>query len=115
MPHDDIVYIKHARDAAKKALEFIKGRDRRDLDTDEMLALSLVRLLEVVGEAANLVSKGHKEENPKIPWTKMTGMRNRLIHGYFDINLDIVWDTVVKDLPPLITDFEKMIEESEDG
>ena len=74
---------------------------REELGADEMLSLSLVRLLEIIGEAANGVSTDFREKRPQIPWKKMIGLRNRLIHGYFDINLDIVWDTVVEDLPPL--------------
>lgn len=64
-----------------------------------MLALSLVRLLEIIGEAANNVSEGFRSEHPDIPWRKVVGIRKRLIHGYFDLDLDIVWDTVRKDLP----------------
>jgi len=107
MQRDDTVYIRHILDAARKAISFAQDRTRKDLDTDEMLAFSLIHLLEVVGEAANCVSVDFRDKNPYIPWKKMIGMRNRLIHGYFDINLDIVWDTVVEDLPPLVADLEK--------
>jgi uncharacterized protein with HEPN domain len=92
-------------------MNFVKGRKRGDLDTDEMLALSLVRLLEVIGEAGNLVDRAYIDKYPDIPWKKMIGMRHRLIHGYFDINLDIVWDTVIKDLPNLVSQLEKIIDE----
>ena len=78
-----------------------------------MLAISLVRLLEIVGEAANCVSADFREQHPHIPWKKMIELRNRLIHGYFDINLDIVWDTVLEDLPPLVADLEKIIPHEE--
>ncbi len=74
-----------------------------------MLSLSLVRLLEIIGEATNGVSDVFREKHTHIPWKKMIGLRNRLIHGYFDINLDIVWDTIMKDLPPLVADLEKII------
>jgi uncharacterized protein with HEPN domain len=90
MQRDDTVYVQHILDAARKAISFSKKRKREDLDTDEMPALSLVRLLEVIGEAANSVSTSFQSKYPCIPWGKMIGMRNRLIHGYFDINLDIV-------------------------
>ena len=88
---------------------FTANRSREDLNNDEMLAISLVHLLEIVGEAANGVSDDFRKQYPYIPWRKMIGLRNRLIHGYFDINLDIVWDTVLKDLPPLVADLEKII------
>lgn len=78
-----------------------------------MLAISLVHLLGIVGEAANCVSADFREQHPHIPWKKMIELRNRLIHGYFDINLDIVWDTVLEDLPPLIAAIEKIIPHEE--
>ena len=111
MPQDDLVYIKHAIEAAQKARKFIKDRTRADLDKDEMLALSLVRLLEVIGEAANLVSSEFKKKHPSVPWKKMIGLRNRLIHGYFDINLTIVWDTVDRDLPSLLEALQLILDE----
>lgn len=76
-----------------------------------MLALSLVRLLEIIGEAASGVSDGYRAKHPAIPWKKMIGLRNRLIHGYYDIDQDIIWDTVRGDLPPLIAMLEKLAPE----
>jgi len=99
---DDFVYIRHAIDAAEKICSFTRGKSRAALDADETLALALVRLLEVIGEAANCVSPAIIEKNPEVPWKKMIAMRNRLIHGYFDINYDIVWDTIANDIPRLI-------------
>lgn len=113
MQRDDIVYVRHILDAARKAIIFARNRTREALDSDEMLSLSLVRLLEIIGEAANSVSVGFQEKHTHIPWKKMIGLRNRLIHGYFDINLDIVWDTIVEDLPPLVVDLEKIISREE--
>jgi len=113
MQHDDIIRILHVLEAARKALHFVENRTRNDLDREEMLAISLVRLLEIVGEAANCVSADFREQHPHIPWKKMIELRNRLIHGYFDINLDIVWDTVLEDLPPLVADLEKIVPHEE--
>lgn len=88
----------------------ISGRiDRGDLDSDEIYGLALVRLLEIIGEAANLLSAEFQEDNPEVPWKHMISMRNRLIHGYFDINYDIVWDTVKTDLPSLISTLRKVL------
>ena len=115
MRHEDMVRIRHILDAAGKAGEFTRGRTREDLDHDEMLALALVHLLEVVGEAASGVSVDLRNEHPDIPWKKMVGLRNRLIHGYFDVNLDTVWDTIISDLPPLIADLERILPPDADG
>jgi uncharacterized protein with HEPN domain len=88
-------------DAATEALEFMRAKSRSDLDADRMLVLSVIKELEIIGEAANKVSAETRTQNSGIRWQDIIGMRNRLIHGYFDIDLDIVWSTVTKDLPPL--------------
>ena len=106
---DDLVRLRHMLDAAHRAREFAQDRSRADLDSDEMLALALVRLLEIVGEAARGVSVGLRERHLEIPWGQVASTRDRLIHGYFDVDLDIVWGIVTKDLPPLITQLEAII------
>jgi len=89
-------------DAARKAVGFASSRSRGDLDDDEMLALALTRLLEIVGEAAKAVSETTRAQYQAIPWKAIAGTRDRLIHGYFDVDLDIVWQIVSEDLPALI-------------
>ena len=74
-----------------------------------MLVLSLVKSVEILGEAASKVSEGLRNDYPDFPWREMVTMRNRLVHGYFDINLDIVWQTVVTELPPLIAALESVL------
>lgn len=81
------------------------------MDGDRKLKHALVRLLEIIGEAANGMSSSIKEEHPDIPWKEMIGMRNRLIHGYFDVDIDTVWQTVSKDIPPLKSLLENAIDE----
>jgi uncharacterized protein with HEPN domain len=109
MSRNDEVRVRHILDAAREAVRFVQGRLRTDLDTDRQLNLSLVRLLEVIGEAARGISTEFREAHPEVAWNKMIGMRDRLIHGYFDINLDVVWQTVTEDLPPLIAQLEKIV------
>ena len=105
----DEVKIRHMIDAAKEALSFIKGRSRVDLESDRQLALSLIKEIEIIGEAASKVSGEGQKDNPDVPWDVIVGTRNRLIHGYFDINLDIVWSTVTRELPSLIKELEKIV------
>ena len=93
-------------DATNEALEFIQGKRRSDLDTDRKLVLSLVKELEIIGEAAGKVSPEIRTQYGAIPWQDISGMRNRLIHAYFDIDLDVVWSTVTKDLALLKTELE---------
>jgi len=97
----DLVRGHHMLDATREALEFSTDKTRLDLDTDRMLCLSLVHPLEIIGEAAVAISLEFQEKYSQIPWSGIVGMRNRLIHGYYDINLDIVWETVKENIPPL--------------
>lgn len=97
-------------DASREALDFVAGKERADLDEDRMLALALVKSIEIVGEAGASVSPEGRAEIPDIPWRQIVAMRNRLIHAYFDVNLDVVWETVRRDLPPLISTLEKVLE-----
>ena len=105
---EDIIRMRHILDSAKEAVSFAQNKTRRSLDKNRMLVLSLVKDVEIIGEAATNVSKECREKHPQIPWRSLIGMRNRLIHAYFDINLDVVWQTVTEDLPSLIAEFEKI-------
>jgi len=109
MQKDDAVRLRHMLEAAREALSFAQGRTRQDLDTDRMLTFSLVKAIEILGEAAARTSDDLRNQYPSIPWPQITAMRNRLIHAYFDINLDRIWDTVTDDLPPLVADLEQII------
>ncbi len=95
--------------AARTAQDFTRERSRADLDTDAMLSLALVRLLEIVGEAAKNTPQSTKDDAPQIPWREIAATRDRLIHGYFDVDLDIVWQIITQDLPPLIAALEALI------
>lgn len=108
MLKDDLIRLRHMLDSAHEAVELIRGKSRHDLDTNRVLCLALVRLLEIVGEAANRVTISFREQNPEIPWSQIVGLRNRLIHGYNTINLDILWKILTDDLPPLIAQLEKI-------
>jgi len=109
MPKDDLIRIRHMLEAAREAISFAKGKKRSDLDKDRMLILSLVKSIEIVGEAATHVSKETRKKHPEIPWSNIVAMRNRLIHAYFGIDPDRVWDTVKDDLPPLIAVLKKIV------
>ncbi len=85
-----------------------RGRD--DLDNERMFALATVRLLEIVGESAARVPAAFRESLPEIPWSKVVGLRNRLIHGYDSVNHDIVWQVLTVDLPVLATSLESTLD-----
>ena len=102
MRGDDAVRLRHVLDAAREAMSFAQGKTRVDLDTDRQLVMALVKEIEIVGEAAYQLSDEATEELPGIPWADMIGMRHRLVHAYFDINLDVLWRTIQQDLPELV-------------
>jgi uncharacterized protein with HEPN domain len=97
-------------DAATEAMKSASGRTRSDLDADLVWALGLVKCVEIIGEAAARIGKETKERSPQIPWAQIVAMRNRLVHLYFDIDLDQVWNAVTEDLPALATQLQKMLE-----
>jgi uncharacterized protein with HEPN domain len=106
--HDANVGLQHMLDYAQEAVEMTRGRQRVDLDTDRQLNLSLVRLLEIIGEAAASVSEEERPKFPGIPWRDIVDLRNRLIHGYDSVNFDILWAIVQHDLPRLVTELRKI-------
>lgn len=108
---DDTTHLNHMLDAAREASTFIEGKTRESLNEDRMLELSLVRLIEIIGEAASMVSQEKRAEVTQIPWRQVIGMRNRLIHSYFAIDLDVLWLTMTEDLEPLIEELTRVIEE----
>jgi len=113
MRRDDSIRIRHMLDAVREAISFAKNRTRKDLDNDRMLSLSIVKSIEIIGEAASKVTDETKNECSEIPWANIIAMRNRLIYAYFDIDLDRVWDTIVDDIPSLIDTLEKLISSEE--
>lgn len=112
MHKDDAIRLRHMLEAARDALSFVAGKTREDLSGDRMLALSLVKSIEIIGEAAGKVSSVCKTQFDEIPWPDIIAMRNRLIHAYFDVNLDVVWQTVVQELPQLVAELEKALSQS---
>ena len=109
MRRDDAIRLRHMLDAAQEAMSFARGKKREDLDRERMLVLSLLKDIEIVGEAASKVSENCRQEHPEIPWKDIVTMRNRLIHGYFDINLDVVWKTATEELPLLVQKLQRVI------
>ena len=109
MNENDEIRLKHMLEAARSALAFAEGRSRSMLETDEMFAFALVRAIEIVGEAAARVTQSTRKLYPQIPWKNITGMRNKIVHDYFDVDYDVVWETVRLRLPELISELEKIV------
>lgn len=106
---DDLVRLRHMLDHAREAIELVKGKRRSDLEDSRVIQLALVRLIEIVGEAASRVSKPVQAESSQIAWAQIVGMRNRLIHGYDFVDTEILWQTLQEDLPELIRALERIV------
>ena len=94
---------------SQEAVDITQGKTRQDLDNERLLNLAVVRLLEIIGEAANKIPREECLKYPEIPWHAIVSMRNRLIHAYGDIDLDIVWQVVKENLPTLIKNLKVII------
>jgi uncharacterized protein with HEPN domain len=108
-PERDVGSMQDMLAYAREAAEAIRGRSRADLDEDRFFNLGLQRLVEIIGEAAARVSRETQDQLPRIPWQDITGMRNRLIHGYDVVDCELLWDTITNDLPPLIAELENIL------
>ncbi len=111
MPPEDRIRIEHMIDAAGSVARFIAGRLRDDIASDEMLRFALVRAIEIFGEAASKVSAETRSAHADIPWQPIVGMRNRLIHAYFDIDADILWVAATQEVPALLPKLQVMASE----
>src|SRR5205823_5519514 len=109
MTPDDRIRLQHIVDYLNSAIRFVEGRQRSDLDADEMLLFALVRAIEVAGEAATKISPETREEIPDVPWNSIIGMRNRLVHACVDIDRDILWTTVTEAAPPLVHQLTRLL------
>jgi len=107
--HDDMVRLRHMLEHAREAVVLMQDKNRSNLESSRLHTLALIRLIEIVGEAANRVSKATQRKYPQIPWSQIIGMRNRLIHGYDVVDIGIIWQTVTEELPPLIAELERIV------
>ncbi|WP_371802354.1 DUF86 domain-containing protein [Candidatus Lokiarchaeum ossiferum] len=108
MVKDDLTRILHIYDACTEIIHFTKNITKTQFRNNRMLQLAIVHLFEIIGEAANSISVEIPQKYPSIPWKSLIGMRNRLIHGYFDIDLNIVWQTIQSDIPFLLKEIKSL-------
>jgi len=110
---DPLRRLRDMLNYSREAVSLTQGKSREELDTNRLLNLALVRLLEVIGEAASKVPREECSRYPEIPWPQIVSLRNRLIHGYDQIDLDIIWQILTRDLPLLIAELERIISQEE--
>ena len=108
---EDRIRIQHMIDACGSVGRFIEGRQQADLDSDEKLCFALIRAIEIIGEAAGKVSEETRRLSPEIPWREAVGIRNRLIHAYFDVDTGILWKTATEAVPELLLQLEQLVQQ----
>jgi len=108
-PPKDLMRLQQMLDYARETLELIQGKSRDDLDSDLLLGPALVRLLEMMGEAANRVSPEYQSSYPSIPWTQIIVLPNRLIHGYDTVDTEVLWRVMDQALPGLAAELESIL------
>ena len=106
--NEDRIRIRHMLEASQKIMKFFQKKTRQEFENDEVLVLAVVRLLEIVGEAARKISSEITQEFSQITWKGIIGTRDRLIHGYFNVDMNVIWNIIENDIPYLITELEKI-------
>jgi uncharacterized protein with HEPN domain len=104
-------YLQDIVDYAEKAMRFVRGVSFDDFGDNEEKVFAVVKALEVIGEAARHLPKSLRDKYPAVPWKQVTGMRDKMTHEYFSVDLEVVWRTVHEDLPPLRDTAKKMLED----
>lgn len=104
-------YVRDILDTVEKVERFIAGMNLEQFSSDEKTVFAVIRALEIIGEATKKVPQGVRRRYPEIPWREMAGMRDKLVHEYFGVNLDVVWRTLTQDLPSLKPLITRVVEE----
>jgi uncharacterized protein with HEPN domain len=112
MRKDDLVYIRHISDALDRIVDYTKGMGNKEFTSSPKTQDAVIRQLEIVGEATKQLSKPFRDKNSEIPWRKLAGLRDKLIHDYMGVDILAIWKSVDRDVPELQKKIKKMIENS---
>ena len=112
-PVKDPARLEHMSDAIARILDFVKGKSKEDLQNDSVLYYAVVKNIEIIGEAANMLTTEFHDAHPETPWKMVKGMRNYIVHEYFQIDDIVVWDVVTNNLKPLRNQLEIYLENTD--
>ena len=113
MGKEDIVYLRHIFDAISRIDEYTQTMNYNDFASNHLVQDGVIRQIEIMGEATKKLSESIRNKYPDVPWKDMAGMRDKLIHHYFGVDMEAVWDTTKKDVPVLREKIESIIEAEE--
>ncbi|MEX2531826.1 MAG: DUF86 domain-containing protein [Gemmatimonadota bacterium] len=105
---DDWVYVRHIRDAARRIESYVDGVAEADFFEATLVQDGVIRQLQVIGEAAKRLSSEFRSKAAQVPWSDITGMRDKLVHDYMGVDLEAVWDTAIRDVPALLSQLEAL-------
>ncbi len=110
---DDAVYLRHVLDAISKIAEYLHGIDEHNFRRNTLIQDGVIRQLEIIGEAVKKLSSELRDRHPHIPWKDVAGMRDKLIHDYFGVDLEAVWESAKEDVPALRDEVKRILKELE--
>lgn len=105
---DDLVYIRHIFDALEKIVDYTKELSENDFISSPKTQDAVIRQLEIIGEATKHISKNFRDKNSEVPWKKLAGLRDKLIHDYMGVDIPAIWKSIENDLPPLRMQIDKL-------
>ena len=108
-PKDDLLFVGHMLDSAKKAMALVSGKTVEEYYAEDALRYALAHLIQTIGEAARRVEDEYRNAHPEIPWREVVGMRHKIVHDYMEVDEDIVWSAVTDDLPNLVAKLELLV------